>query len=88
LSWHIVEETPLLRVGIIAMLVVHLAVAAKAQDETDPCLRMRADQDSAYELSGPGRQPRPTDNQCEAVEKRELRMPLFEIPQDEENPMG
>jgi hypothetical protein len=29
-----------------------------------------------------------TSNQCEAVKRRELRVPLLELPQEEEDPMS
>jgi hypothetical protein len=74
------------RLGFIAVLAVLVAVAAIAGNEKKPCLGLPGDQDDDRLASD--ELPLLTDNQCEAAKKREFRLPLIEIPQEEEDPMA
>lgn len=73
------------RMGVIGFLAVVLSAPAAAADARGGC-------DAPVEPAAePGAdvspQPLLTPNQCEAMEARELRAPLLEIPQDDDDPM-
>lgn len=73
------------RIGVIGFLAIVISAPAAAADASGGC-------DVPLELeSEPNDEPSPqpflTRNQCEAMEARELRAPLLEIPQEDEDPM-
>ena len=73
------------RIGVIGFLAIVISAPAAAADAKGGC-------DAPFELSAepngePSLQPLLTPNQCDAIEARELRAPLLEIPQEDEDPM-
>ena len=73
------------RLGVIGFLAIALSAPPTAVDANDRC-------DAPFELNAepndePSPQPLMTRDQCDAIESRELRAPLLEIPQDDEDPM-
>jgi len=75
------------QIGMIGVLAAFVAVSASAEDAGRPCLGLSAGNGMAGAPSAQGEQLLFTDNQCEAITKREFRLSLFEIPQDDEDPM-
>lgn len=71
------------RIGVLCCLAVFAAGPAAA-DSTGRCDALSEDRTQAEE-SRP--QPLLTITQCESIETRELRAPLLEVPQDDEDPM-
>jgi len=76
------------QVGVIGFFVVVVAVHAHADDTKKPCLGSFDGYDKPSETPSENQQLFLTDNQCEAAEKRELRVPLLEFQQDGEDPMS
>ena len=74
-------------IGIIGIFAALVTVSADAMDANRPCPGLLEERGGADD-STQGKQPMLTDNQCEAVKSRELRVPLLEIPQEEEDPMA
>ena len=70
--------------GIIAALVT---VSAAAMDANRPCPGFLEEMDGAENSPAQDQQPLLTDNQCEALKSQELRAPLLEIPQEDEDPL-
>jgi hypothetical protein len=75
------------RIGVIGFLAIAMSAPAAAADANGGC-------DAPFQLDAepnddddPSPQPFLTRNQCEAMEARELRAPLLEIPQEDEDPM-
>ena len=73
------------RIGVIGFLALVISAPAAAADAKGGC-------DAPFEQSAepngePSLQPLLTRNQCDAIEARELRAPLLEIPQEDEDPM-
>ena len=74
-------------IGIIGLLAVLAAVLAQAGDRKKLCVDLLDDAD---------RSDRPeqrtetllTEDQCEAAKQQEFRVPLLEIPQEDEDPMA
>ncbi|HEY7688165.1 MAG TPA: hypothetical protein VH835_05710 [Dongiaceae bacterium] len=75
------------QIGIFVVLAMLGAVTARADDAKKPCLGSFNGYDKPSENPSPNQQLLLTDNQCEAVEKRELRVPLLSFEQDGEDPM-
>ena len=73
-------------IGIVGIVSVLVAGSAAAMDPSRPCLGL--ENDGMNESPPQGTEPLLTDNQCEALKRRELRAPLLEIPQEEEDPMA
>ena len=76
------------QIGVIGVFAAFVAVSAYADDGRQPCPGLFAGFGKTDGPSAQGDQLLLTDNQCEAVAKRELRVPLLEIPQDGEDPMS
>ena len=73
------------RIGVIGFLAIVISAPPAAVDASDGC-------DAPFELDAepngePSLQPLLTRNQFDAIEARELRAPLLEIPQEDEDPM-
>jgi hypothetical protein len=73
--------------GIIGVLAALIATQVYADNVRKPCVGLREETDRS------GHAPERddlllTDDQCEAVKRKEFRVPLFEIPQDDEDPMA
>jgi hypothetical protein len=74
------------RLGILGVFVMLLSVSADADEAKKRCYdSLDASNQPDY---AQGDQLYLTDNQCDAVAKRELRLKLFEIPQEDEDPMS
>ena len=67
--------------GVVAMLA---CASANAQDATRTCLGLL---DPADGMQRRDEQPLLTKNRCEAMEREELRAPLIQIPQEDEDPL-
>ena len=74
-------------IGMFAVLAVLIAVPAHGENSKAPCLGVLAAGETG-EPSTAGAQLLLTDNQCEALTRREFRLQLLEIPQDGEDPMA
>ena len=72
-------------IGIFAALVT---VSADAMDSKAPCVDLIKENGKVDDSPALAELPFLTGNQCEAVKRRELRVPLLEIPQEEEDPMS
>ena len=75
------------QIGMLAVLAAFIAVPAHGENSKAPRLGVLA-AGEADEPSTAGAQLLLTDNQCEAVTRREFRLQLFEIPQEGEDPMA
>jgi hypothetical protein len=75
-------------IGIISIFAALVTVSADAMDAKRPCLGLHEESGGADDSPAQGKQPLLPDNQCEALKSRELRVPLLEIPQEEEDPMA
>ena len=75
-------------IGIIGIFAVLVTVSADAMDTKRPCSGLAEEKGNKVDLPAPSELPLLTDRQCEALKSRELRMPLLEIPQQEEDPMA
>ena len=77
------------QIALITVFAALTAVSAAAQETKEPCYGSFEPTKKATEAPPPeGAELHLTDNQCEAVAKREVRVPLFEVPQEDEDPMG
>ena len=75
-------------IGIIAILAALVTVSADAMDSKAPCVDLIKENGRVDDSPALAELPFQTGNQCEAVKHRELRVPLLEIPQEEEDPMS
>ena len=75
-------------IGIICIFAALVTVSADAMDANRPCPGLLEERGVADDSPAQGQRPLQTDNQCEALKSRELRVPLLEIPQEEEDPMA
>ena len=57
-------------------------------DTNRSCLDLLEENDGAMVSPAQDEQPLLTGNQCEAMKSRELRLPLLEVPQEEEDPIS
>jgi hypothetical protein len=74
-------------VGILGIVLAFSAMPADAMDANRSCLDLLEEDDGAKVSPAPDERPLLTGNQCEAMKSRELRAPLLEIPQDDEDPI-
>jgi hypothetical protein len=81
-----------LMANIMALLAVSaaelVATSANAMDANRPCPSWLAAESEVDRRPEQDEAPLLTANQCEALEQRELRLQLLEIPQDHEDPMA
>jgi hypothetical protein len=71
--------------GLVAAVV---APCADAGDAQRPCYGLLDEKSNGSDWSAPEEKPPLlTDSQCEALKSQELRVPLLQIPQNEEDPM-
>ena len=75
-------------IGILAILAALVTVSTYAMDTNRSCLDLLKEDEGADVSPAQGEQPLLTDNQCEALKSRELRVLLLEIPQEKEDPMS
>ena len=77
------------QIALISVFVTLTAVSAFAEEAKEPCYRTFEPTKKAVEAPPPeGAELHLTDNQCEAAVKREVRVPLFQVPQEDEDPMA
>ena len=74
-------------ISIISVFAVFVTVSADATETKRPCPGMLEEKGRVDESPAQGNLPLLTDRQCEALKNRELRVPLLEIPQEDENSM-
>jgi hypothetical protein len=75
----------------IAVPCIPLALAAAsttAMGQEGTCLVLAESGAQPDDPPAAGGQPLLTENQCEATRYRELRVPLLEVPQEEEDPIA
>ena len=75
-------------IEIISILAVFVTVSADAGDAKRACLGLHEQDGGVRDSLAQEKQLLLTDKQCEAAKRQELRVPLFEIPQDGEDPMA
>jgi hypothetical protein len=75
-------------IGMVGLLAVLATSSALAEDARKPCLGAVHGEAANIDPYSRIDQLDLTDNQCESVTGRELRMKLFEVPQEEEDPMS
>ena len=75
-------------IGILGILAALVTGSAYAMDANRSCLDLLEENDGAKVSPAQDEQPLLTDNQCEAMKSRELRVLLLEVPQEEEDPMA
>jgi hypothetical protein len=73
---------------MVPILVLVLASSALAEESKKNCLNSVEGEGANVDLTAQKDQLDLTDNECETVTGRELRVKLFEIPQDDEKPMS
>ena len=74
-------------IGIVGVFAALVTVSADAMDANRSCPGLLAE-GGADDAPARGQPPLLRDNQCEALKSRELRVPLLEIPQEDEDPMA
>jgi len=74
-------------IGILGIFAALVTVSADAMDANRPCHGFLEEMDGAENSPAQGEQLLLTDNQCEALKSQELRAPMLEIPQEEEDPI-
>ncbi len=72
--------------GIIGIFAALVTVPADAMDPNNRCAGLHEEKGWADDLLA--QNPLLMDNQCEMPKNRELRLPLLEMPQEEEDPMA
>jgi hypothetical protein len=75
-------------IGITGIFAAAVAVSAAATDTKMACFDLLEENGKLNVSTAQADLPFLTGNQCEAAKRRELRVPLLEIPQEEENPMS
>ena len=74
-------------IGILGIFAALVTVSAAAMDANRPCHDFLEEMDWAENSPAQDQQPLLSDNQCEALKNQELRAPLLEIPQEDEDPL-
>jgi hypothetical protein len=74
-------------IGILGFFATLVTISADAMDANRPCPGFLDETDGAENSSAQDQQLLLSHNQCEALKSQELRAPLLEIPQEEEDPM-
>ena len=75
-------------IGLIGLVAALVTVSVDAMDTKAPCVDLLKENGRVDNSPAQDDLPFLTGNQCEAVKRRELRVPLLEIPQEEEDPMS
>jgi hypothetical protein len=68
-------------IGIIGLVAALVTVSADAMDTKAPCVDLLKENGRVDDSVALAELPFLTSNQCEAVKRRDLRVPLLEIPQ-------
>jgi hypothetical protein len=80
------------QIALITVFATLAAGSAFAQEAKEPCYGSFEPTKKAEAEAPPpppeGAELHLTDNQCEAVAKREVRVPLIQVPQEDEDPMA
>jgi len=74
-------------IGILGIFAALVTVSADAMDANRPCPGFLEEMDGAENSPAQDQQPLLSHNQCEALKSQELRAPLLEIPQEDEDPL-
>jgi len=74
-------------IGIFGVFVALVTVSAAAMDGNRPCPGVLEEMDGVENSPAQDEQPLLSDNQCEALKSQELRAPLLEIPQEDDDPL-
>jgi hypothetical protein len=74
-------------IGILGIFAALVTVSADAMDASRPCPGFLDETDGTENSPAQDQQPLLSDNQCEALKNQELRAPLLEIPQEDEDPI-
>ena len=72
----------------IGVFVALAAICANAEAAQKRCIDSLNPPGESYEPTSEAEKTYLTENQCEALNSRELRLRLFEIPQEGEDPMS
>jgi hypothetical protein len=75
-------------IGIVGIFAALVTVSADAMDANRPCPGLLEEKGWADDSPAQAEQPLLMDSQCEAPKNREFRIPLLEIPQEDEDPMA
>ncbi|MFM9844595.1 MAG: hypothetical protein ACKVOI_16670 [Dongiaceae bacterium] len=76
------------RIGVVGVVAAFASVLALSANAEESCPGLFAGNGQAEGKPVQGDRLFLSGNQCEAATKRELRLSLFEIPQEEEDPMS
>lgn len=76
------------RIGVIGVVAGFAGVFTLSANAEESCPGRFAGNGLAESQPEQGDRLFPSGNQCEAATQRELRLSLFEIPQEEEDPMS
>ena len=76
------------RIGMVGLLAALATASASAEEARKPCLGSVQGEGENIDPYSRTDQLDLTDNQCESVTGKELRLKLFEVPQEEEDPMS
>jgi hypothetical protein len=74
--------------GVVGLLAVLATASALAEDARKPCLGAVQGEGANIDPYSRTDQLDLTDNQCESVTGKELRLKLMEVPQEDEDPMS
>ena len=74
--------------GVVGLLAVLATASALAEDARKPCLGTVQGEGANIDPYSRTDQLDLTDNQCELVTGKELRLKLMEVPQEDEDPMS
>jgi hypothetical protein len=75
-------------IGMVGLLTALATASASADDARKPCLGAVYGGGEKIDPYSRTDQLDLTDNQCESVTGKELRLKLIEVPQEEEDPMS
>jgi hypothetical protein len=75
-------------IGLVGLVAALATVSADAMDTKPPCVDLLKENGRVDDSPALTELPFLTGNQCEAVKRHELRVPLLEIPQVEEDSMS
>jgi len=81
------REVVVRRIGVLAIFLAFAAGPADAAEENGRCVGLLEENDGSANPPELSAQPLLTDNQCEALKNKELRAPLLELPQEDEDPV-
>jgi hypothetical protein len=74
--------------GITGIFAAVVTVSAVATDTKMACFDLLEENGKLNDLTAQAELPFLTGNECEGATRRELRVPLLEMPQEKEDPMS